>query len=179
MKAITIQILTVNNIEDAYECARKYHAEMMKKYSYELCKALYADDVSNLRKWQSQMSLAEQCGTTVMEFGGHKNYTAAIIRNLQCAIDFLSDPPQIARKEIRWDEMPDLLTDEQLSDYFGWALSTIQSKRSRGELPYVSGMSLTPKKQLRDMIERQLVDVNANRGSADDVKNKVNSFKRK
>ena len=51
-----------------------------------------------------------------------------------------------------YSQAPDFLNDEQIAKMFGWAKSTVSSKRSRGELPKRNGMGLTAKKQLFDML---------------------------
>ena len=158
----------------------EYHSDLLKHHSYSLCKATYVEDINDIKYWLSQAATAKQCGTFTMTLNGCENYTDTIMVNLRYAIDFLSDPPQSVRKPIVWDEMPDLLTDEQMSEYFGWAIPTIQSKRSRGELPKIDGMALTPKKLLIEMFESLSVAHNDTaRTEEDAIKTKVNSFKRK
>lgn len=152
---------------------------MLRNYPYPVCKAMYKEDIEDINLWVNQARVAEQCGTTTMTLEDYTNYTDVIRRNLECAIDFLTDPPQIKKKPIVWDEMPDLLTDEQLSEYFGWAISTIQSKRSRGELPKVDGMALTPKRLLMEMFDDLSVDCGRVKNERDAINDKVNSFKRK
>ena len=179
MRPITKQVFCSKDISETYECLTDYHSEMLKTYQYSVCKAMYKEDIEDLNLWISQAKIAEQCGTITMTLDGSSNYTDVIRRNLECAVDYLTDPPQIKKKPIVWDDMPDLLSDDQLSEYFGWAISTIQSKRSRGELPKIDGMALTPKKLLMDMFDALSVDCGRVNDDHNAVKNKVNSFKRK
>ena len=153
---------------------------MMKSYTYSVCKVMYMEDIEDLRTWMGQIQFAIQCGTPTMTVGDCTNYTEVINRNLLYAVEFLSNPPQKKRKSIVWGDMPDLLTDEELSEYFGWAIPTIQSKRSRGELPRVDGMTLTPKSLLMEMYGSQSVQgINSAKKRTDAVSEKVNSFKRR
>ena len=122
------------NTLGACEQLNKYHDDMMKSYTYSVCKVMYMEDIEDLRTWMGQIQFAIQCGTPTMTVGDCTNYTEVINRNLLYAVEFLSNPPQKKRKSIVWGDMPDLLTDEELSEYFGWAIPTIQSKRShKGE----------------------------------------------
>jgi hypothetical protein len=175
MNSIFQQIFCAGSIVEAHDILNRWHAEMLKKFPYDLCIAQYKEDVENLRNWMEQITLAEQCGTIDITMEGFTNNTSIVRRNLQYAVEFLTNPPQKERLSIVWDEMPDLLTDEQLSKYFGWAIATIQSKRSRGELPKIEGMALTPKKKLMEMFEDLSVDVSSPK---DLVVEKINTFKR-
>lgn len=179
MRPITKQVFCSKDISETYECLKDYHSEMLKTYSYSICKAMYKEDIEDLNLWISQARMAEQCGTITMTLDGYSNCTDVIRRNLECSVDYLTDPPQIQKKTIVWEDMPDLLTDEQLSEYFGWAISTIQSKRSRGELPKVDGMALTPKRLLMQMFDDLSVDCSRVRDNQKAIMDKVNSFKRK
>lgn len=179
MKPITKQVFCSKGIYETYECLNKYHSYMLKKYPFPVCKAMYKEVIENINSWINQLKMAEQCGTNTMTLDGYTNYTNVIRHNLEYAIEFLADPPQIKKKPIVWDEMPDLLTDEQLAEYFGWAISTIQSKRSRGELPKVDGMALTPKELLMDMFADLSVGSGGVKNERDAINDKVNSFKRK
>ena len=179
MRPITKQVFCSKDISETYECLNDYHTAMLKTYPYPVCRAMYKEDIEDINLWINQARVAEQCGTITMTLYGYSNYTDTIRRNLECAVDYLTDPPQVKKKPIVWDDMPDLLSDDQLSEYFGWAISTIQSKRSRGELPKIDGMALTPKKLLMDMFDDLSVDCGRVKGERDAINDKVNSFKRK
>ena len=130
MNSIFQQIFCAGSIVETHDILNRCHMEMLKKFSYDLCIAQYKEDVENLRNWMEQITLAEQCGTIDITMEGFTNNTSIVRRNVQYAVEFLTNPPQKERLSIVWDEMPDLLTDEQLSKYVGWAIATIQSKRS-------------------------------------------------
>lgn len=180
MKPITRSLICAKDITDAHKCLDEYHSDMLKHNSYLICKAKYVEDIADINSWLSQIMMAESCGTLKMKIDDCVNYTEVIKRNFQYAVVFLSDPPQNVRKAIVWDDMPDLLTDDQLSEYFGWAIPTIQSKRSRGELPKVEGYPLTPKKQLMEMFETLSMGYNdTTKADADAVRARANSFKKK
>lgn len=59
------------------------------------------------------------------------------------------------KKEIVFDKLPDFLTPEDLSELFGWTISTIASKKSRNEIPYIEGINLFPKKELFEMLAQK------------------------
>lgn len=103
-----------------------------------------------------------------------------ILDNLKYSKQFFLSKTKEERKSITFDELPDYLTDEDLSRLFGWEPTTIASKRSRGEIPRVDGFQLTPKAKLIKLLEAKTVEAkDASKSKEDAVQAKVNSFRTK
>lgn len=159
MEDLTENIMVAQDVDAVNFLLSQRHSEMQKKQTANMCNAKYKKDIENITDWLGQMKLAQASGTQIMEIGSRTKPVDEIIENLEYAIGFLSSPPQSSRKPIIWDEMPDLLSDDELSAYFGLAIPTIQSKRSRSELPKLNALGMTPKSLLMQMSENTSVAV--------------------
>ena len=112
--------------------------------------------------------------------GAEELQVSKILSNLDYSKQFFSNISKVERSSIVLDELPDYLTDADLSRIFGWELSTISSKRSRGELPQVNGLKLTPKSELVKMLESKTIDVvDTSQMRKDAVSETIDSFRRK
>ena len=121
-------------------------------------------------------------GTESVSFwlGANELKVSNILANLEYSKRFFSNLCKVERKSIVLDELPDYLTDADMSRIFGWELSTISSKRSRGELPQVNGLKLTPKSELVKMLESKTIDVvDTSQMRKDAVSETIDSFRRK
>lgn len=151
MEDFTELIIHAHNLDDLEKLLGEYHESMLKRHSYEVCVQIYRQqDLPDIQEWLYQAHLAKGLGTYT--FCGKP--TLEVIGNLEFAVKFLTEPPQRPRRVFIWDNMPDMLTDEELSEYLGLSPATIKSKRSRGELPKRTDLGRTSKRQLMDLAEK-------------------------
>lgn len=93
-----------------------------------------------------------QLGTDIVNYDGKKLVVAEVLRNIQVAISFFKNPPTIL--SINWDELPDLLTEEDMIQITGWSAATLATKRSRNEIPYTDKPIIAyPKDDLKKYFE--------------------------
>ena len=107
-------------------------------------------------------------GTESVSFwlGANELKVSNILANLEYSKRFFSNLCKVERKSIVLDELPDYLTDADMSRIFGWELSTISSKRSKSELV--------------KMLESKTIDVvDTSQMRKDAVSETIDSFRRK
>lgn len=93
-----------------------------------------------------------QLGTDIVNYSGKNLVVAEVLRNIQVAISFFKNPPTTL--SICWDELPDLLTEDELIQITGWSAATLATKRSRNEIPYTDKPIIAyPKDDLRKYFE--------------------------
>lgn len=93
-----------------------------------------------------------QLGTDIVNYNGETLMVAEVLRNIQVAISFFKNPPTTL--SICWDELPDLLTEDELIQITGWSVATLATKRSRNEIPYTDKPIIAyPKEDLKKYFE--------------------------
>lgn len=180
MDKLISDIICGSNEAFVHDLLIKYHSADLKTTPYELCCFKYKKLIESLNQEYDYLSSID-VNWAMLDYGEVNVHIAK--SNIEYAKEFLSNPPkQGGRKPIIIDEMPDFLTDEDLHQYFGWELSTIATKRSRGELPKVNGQQLTPKTELIKLLEMNTISapiLTAKIEHEKAIQEKVASYKRK
>lgn len=151
MDKVISDIICCSDEASVHDLLTKFHSANLRTMPYGLCCFKYKKMIESLNQELDYLN-SIHLNWAMLDCGEVNVHIAK--SNIEYAKEFLSNPPkQSVRKPIIIDEMPDFLTDEDLHQYFGWELSTIATKRSRGELPKVNGQQLTPKTELIKMLE--------------------------
>ena len=94
-----------------------------------------------------------QLGTYFVSIGDGKDIAVEkIIRYAKYLIEHLKVDKQYIGG-IKWDELPDLMTEEEIMRITGWTATTLSSKRSRGEIAFTKKPILYPKNEFKVYLE--------------------------
>ena len=138
--------------EELYALLTNFHAKTKKKQHGNI-ESLYMILVQELQNdYNNTFYPMYQLGTDIVNYGGKNLVVAEVLRNIQVAISFFKNPPTIL--SINWDELPDLLTEEDMIQITGWSAATLATKRSRNEIPYTDKPIIAyPKEDLKKYFE--------------------------
>lgn len=180
MEKIISDIALASNEASVHDLLDSYHTENLKESSIELCHFKYQSLIEKILRERDYLDTIKDANWAMLDYGEVNVEQAK--KNFDYAKFFLTNPPMpIGRKPIVLSEMPDFLTDDDLHNYFGWELSTIASKRSRGELPQVNGFRLTPKNELLNLLNAKTTGSTTVKDIDEQskaVQQKISSFKR-
>jgi hypothetical protein len=107
-----------------------------------------------IRKKKNELELATSFGTQHLSynffFDGRRvdRDLCKVIKTWEYAVAYIEELVNIPSKPkliLKFDELPDFLDYEQLTELTGWKTKTIQTKHSNLELSCVEGTGLTPK----------------------------------
>ncbi len=177
MNKIIREILTASDEKELSRLLSEYQSSRLEFKSIGQCRSEYNAIIDLINQEHEHYDTALKNGEETIDFWLVQSIKISdALKNLEFAKRFFSNGLKGCQKPIVVEEMPDFLTDEQLSEYFGWELSTIYSKRSRGELPRVNGFQLTPKDELLKLIKGNIVEAKEKPNSQDAINAKINSF---
>ena len=180
MEKIISDIALASNEASVHDLLDSYHTENLKESSIELCRFKYKSLIDIIVQERNYLDTITDANWAMLDCGEVNVEQAK--KNFDYAKFFLANLPMpIGRKPIVIADMPDFLTDDDLHDYFGWELSTIASKRSRGELPQVDGFRLTPKNELLNLLYAKTTGSTTVRNieeQAKAIEQKISSFKK-
>lgn len=182
MKKIINEIIHAEDEASLNKLLMSFHYSNLEFQSFEQYRSKYLLLIELINQEYESFKEKLNDGVESISFwlGSEELQVSRILANLEYAKEFFSNKCKIERKSIVIDDLPDYLSDEDISKMFGWSLPTIASKRSRGQLPRVNGLQLTPKSELVKMLESKTVDVvDTSQMRKDAVSETIDSFRRK
>lgn len=153
----------VDELSEINIIIRKHYSEI----EYKIIVSTLIDKLNEHLKLQNEiMNQATYFGTQSMDYTFeiddvkviHTRKLSKVVEAWKLAIKFLSEVSQSKNESkitLNFNELPDYLSDEMLSELMGWSKSTIQTKHSRNELARVEGTNLTPKKGLEEYLQKK------------------------
>jgi len=151
----------LNELNHLYTVLRNHYSEIeLSIYNQVLIERLKSKVTESEEILQTALAL----GTPKMDFNfsldnqRHVRDLNKVVQFWKLSIVYFEDiakQPQQNDLVLKFDELPDFITSEQLSKLMDWTKSTIDTKHSRGELAGVTGTDLTPKQGLIDYIEKR------------------------
>jgi len=151
------QINELNNLNSAL---KKYYSDFeLSIYNRELINKLKI----KINESEQNLNVALNLGTPTLDFEFYfdnqrlKRNLYKVVQMWKLSIIYFEEiakQPQQKELVLRYEELPDIITIEELSQLTGWTKSTINTKHSKGELAGVIGTTFTPKQGLIEYFQK-------------------------
>ncbi|MCE5175496.1 MAG: hypothetical protein ABFC90_10940 [Bacteroidales bacterium] len=118
-----------------------------------------------IRKKNNELELANSLGTLHLTYDFPfdskriKRDLAQVIKTWKYAILYIEEVVNMPSKPklvLKFDELPDFLNYDEVTELTGWTKKSIQTKHSNLELACVEGTGLTPKQGLLDYYTKRI-----------------------
>ena len=90
---------------------------------------------------------------------------AKVIKTWKFAVVYFEEAAKVPSQQklrLKFDELPDLLSYEEITELTGWTKKSIQTKHSHLELPCIEGTGLTPKQGLLGYYKARIKGIQEN-----------------